>query len=82
MANDNIKCLANRAASLPEGTMMITVLDDGRIKIETGDMGQGATHVAADGLLAEIKKLMGGDVETEKLKPTTGHHHGHHSHRV
>lgn len=62
---------------MDKGEMKIEVLPDGRIKVETGDMGTGPQHKSADDFLALVAKMMGGDVEVEKTKH--GHHH-HHEH--
>lgn len=58
--------------------LKITVLPDGRIKVET-DAISPALHTTADAFLANLFKLAGGTVE-RKHKPGGsghGHHHGH-----
>lgn len=60
--------------SLQKGQMQITVLPDGRIKVETSDMA-GAAHKAADDFLKLLAQLAGGEVIESKLE--RGHHHGH-----
>jgi len=65
---------------LPKGTMTIEVLADGTLKIETGDMG-GVAHKAADDMLDELQRAMGGAVEVTDVKGHAGHqHHFHDAH--
>lgn len=57
----------------------VTVLKDGRIKIETGDCGTEATHTSAEGFLAAMIALSGAgplDV-TYEGKPAEDRHHTH-----
>lgn len=55
----------------------ITILPDGRVKVETDDFGP-AAHIQADKLLEFIKSKFGGEVVVEaKKKLTHGHIHSH-----
>lgn len=60
-----------------KGEMKIEVLEDGRVKVETGDMGTGPVHKSADDFLKMVEMMLGGEVDVEKIKK--GHHH-HHEH--
>ena len=60
----------------PKGQMQALVLEDGTVKIETGDMG-GVAHKDADAFLAMMAKLMGGEQDVQKLKTTRHQHHDH-----
>lgn len=60
--------------AIPKGEMKITILPDGRITVQTGDMA-GPVHQSADSFMEELKRLMGGEVEEVKLDK--GHHHEH-----
>ncbi|MEN3329073.1 MAG: hypothetical protein V7638_3880 [Acidobacteriota bacterium] len=62
---------------LGKGEMRITILDDGTIKTETGDMA-GPAHQAADQFLENIARLAGGEVREQKI----GHAHHHHFHEA
>lgn len=62
---------------MQKGQMEIRVLEDGTIRVETNDMGSGVVHKAADDFLKMVAQLMGGEVDTTKVKQ--GHHH-HHDH--
>lgn len=59
--------------------LKITVLKDGRIKIET-DAVSPALHTTADALLANIFKLAGGPVERKHKPGGSGHSHSHGEH--
>ena len=61
---------------LPKGKMQVTILDDGTVKTESGDMG-GVSHKSADQFYAEVARLMGGTVTDVKLKEAHHHHHEH-----
>jgi hypothetical protein len=65
---------------MPKGQMEITILDDGRIKVETDDMS-GPQHKTADEFLKMVSRLAGGEVTEQKRD--RGHRHAHthdHSH--
>lgn len=57
-----------------KGQFLIEILADGRVRIETGDMG-GVHHKSADELLKGLEGLLGGPVTQEPVKHA--HHHGH-----
>lgn len=63
-------------SGLGHNEMTIRVLEDGTLRIETGDMG-GVAHKQADDFLKEVQRLMGGQVEVTKSKDAHHHHHGH-----
>lgn len=56
--------------------MIITILSDGTIKTETGDMS-GPTHKAADDFLKMVARLAGGEVTERKAERGRPHHHTH-----
>lgn len=58
-----------------EQKIVIDVLEDGTLRIETGDMGKGVVHTQADAALGEIARLMGGATEKQKLPQRHRHHH-------
>ena len=60
--------------SLQPGQMNVRVLDDGTVRVETGDMG-GVSHKAADDFIKELQRLMGG--APAEVKSTKGHAHQH-----
>lgn len=53
----------------------ITILPDGRVKVETDDFGP-AAHIQADKLLEFLKEKFGGEVIIEAKKKVT-HSHAH-----
>lgn len=55
-----------------EDKINIEILEDGRIKVTTDQIGQ-ANHTCADKLLEEIARLMGGEVIKEKRKVAHTH---------
>lgn len=59
---------------LPKGTMTVDILPDGRVRVESGDMG-GVQHQSADDFMTGFTRLLGGEVTTEKVEE--GHHHHH-----
>lgn len=63
-----------------KGQLDIRVLADGTLRIETGDMS-GVNHKSADQFLAEMARVMGGEVEIQKAEHPHHHHHDHdHTH--
>ena len=54
----------------------ITFLDNGEVKVETGDLS-GPNHKAADEFVKLLQTLLGGSCEVEKIKHTHTHHHHH-----
>ena len=62
---------------LPKETMDVRVLEDGTVRVETGNMGAGVAHKGADDFLKELARLLGGEEEVTKLKHAHGHHHDH-----
>lgn len=61
-----------------KGEMIVEILEDGTIKVTTGDMA-GAIHQTAEEFMADMRRLLGGEVTTEKTKQSHSHHH-HHGH--
>jgi len=61
-----------------EDKMTLTVLDDGTAKLEVDGIS-GANHVAADAIVGEFAKLLGGELKIEK-RPE-GINQGKHTHR-
>lgn len=59
-----------------KGQLTIEILEDGQIKIETGNL-EGPLHLSADQLLKEIQTLLGGEVVIEKIKKKANHMHTH-----
>lgn len=59
-----------------KGEIDVTILDDGTVKSETGDMS-GALHQTADNFLKELARLMGGAVAETKAKHAHTHSHTH-----
>lgn len=54
--------------------MSITILEDGTVRIDTGEVG-GPEHMAAEKMLAWLAKELGG--ETRRIKRQRTHHHLH-----
>ena len=54
--------------------MTLTILDDGTISIQTGNLA-GEHHASADEFIRMVHELAGGARET---KGTKEHHHEHH----
>ncbi len=61
--------------------MIIEILDDGRIKIDTDKISM-PNHTNAEGLIREISKMAGGETtRTKKANATCHEHNGtFHSH--
>lgn len=55
-------------------TIQITVLKDGRVKVETDTISQD-NHVSAERFLQMMEELLGGESETEEKR--THHEHTH-----
>lgn len=55
--------------------MIIDILDDGTIRIETSPIS-GPIHASAEKFLADVQQATGGE-QTRRRK---GHHHHHHHH--
>ena len=55
-------------------TIRWEILEDGMISVET-DQISGKNHQSADDLLAQLAKVLGGDVTVKQKK---GHVHTHH----
>jgi len=66
---------------LPANSLAVTILTDGRIKVETGSFA-GAAHTSADKFLQVLLQELGVTVEQrESIGHVHGHEHGHdHSH--
>jgi hypothetical protein len=58
----------------------ITVLDDGRIKAETGPVS-GPNHMNADKFLAWLQEQAGG-VKSRQRRGSHSHDHVHHEHET
>lgn len=56
--------------------LKITVLEDGRVKIET-DKISGANHASAERAIAALAKLLGGSTKT--IRKSGAHTHTHNS---
>jgi hypothetical protein len=54
--------------------MTVTILDDGRVKVETSQF-VGAVHTTAEKFLVELQKQLGG--EATRTKVGHGHNHVH-----
>lgn len=52
----------------------VQVLDDGRIKVDTGDL-KGPHHHSADGFMKLLSELMGGPIDVKSTKGLVHHHH-------
>lgn len=61
------------------GELLVTVLDDGSVKIETDKVAP-ADHVRAERFLAEVQRLLGGQTTKTKLAHTHSHDHNHDHH--
>ena len=57
----------------------VKILDEGSLKIET-DKVSGANHTNAEGLLREMTKAMGGDIERVRKGSGNHTHDGMHYH--
>jgi hypothetical protein len=65
---------------MPQKELTITVLPDGTIKTQTGDMS-GVAHHSVDQFMKGVARGLGSEPEIEKLKPNHTHTHHHtHSH--
>lgn len=49
----------------------IEILEDGELKITTGEIGE-TYHRRADDFLKQVRDMMGGSVELTPVKPTEG----------
>lgn len=56
--------------------MLVTILEDGTVRLETGEMGTGAAHVQADALVKSFCEAMGGEVKVVKKQRHTHVKHG------
>lgn len=63
---------------LEKGVMEVEFLEDGRVKVDTGDMS-GKNHRTADDFLSVLAYVCGGEVERKKKR---GHSHHTHSHET
>ena len=59
--------------------MELTILEDGTIKINTGNMA-GEHHASADEFIKLVQQLAGGARESKSTREHHHHHHGHHNH--
>lgn len=64
---------------MKKGTMIIDFLEDGLLKIDTGDMS-GPLHKQADDFIAIVERACGGEVKA-KRKPGHAHRAQTHTHR-
>ena len=65
---------------MAKNTMRVTILDDGRVKLETADFGT-AEHRSADDFVRALERGLGGPIVSEKRRDRHGHHHAHgHTH--
>jgi hypothetical protein len=56
--------------------MQVTILEDGTISVQTGNMA-GEHHASADEFIKLVQQLAGGERQT---RSTRQHHHHHHHH--
>jgi len=62
--------------------MQLTILEDGTISIQTGNMA-GEHHASADEFIKLVQQLAGGARDTKSTREHHHHHHGqeeHHHH--
>lgn len=59
--------------------LKITILPDGRIRVETDEIGS-ANHLSAEQLEAYLGRMAGGEVVTVKKNPSHTHTHQHLKH--
>ncbi len=52
----------------------LTILEDGSITVKTSSISDG-NHISADNLLADMEKLMGGQVTKQKNPDKRNHAH-------
>ena len=69
-------CGPSNAGALPANTLEITVLADGRIKIETGDFA-GPTHASAEAAIPAIAQALGVSITDVRKRIVHGHVHNH-----
>lgn len=62
--------------ALPANTLEITILPDGRIKIETGSFA-GPSHASAEAAIPAIAQALGVTVADVKKRIVHGHTHNH-----
>lgn len=62
--------------ALPAGTLEITILPDGRIKIDTGSFA-GAAHASAAAAIPAIAKALGVTIEDVRSRLVHTHVHTH-----
>ena len=58
----------------------VTILEDGRIKIDTDDMS-GSIHIKVDRFVTDTIEDLGGEAETRKKRKTHTHTHNQHTHK-
>lgn len=61
-----------------KGEIEFRILEDGTVKIETGNL-TGPLHQSADKMLQTLQQLLGGTVKEEKARHQH-HEHEHHEH--
>lgn len=54
----------------------VTILPDGRVKMETDTVGA-AVHTSAERAIAQLARLLGGQSETIRKREGHTHTHGH-----
>ncbi len=62
-------------------TLTVTVLPDGRIRIDSDDLS-GPNHTSAENLVKLLSQLAGGETTVTRKRPTTIKTHSHtHTHQ-
>lgn len=70
-------CTSN-SGKVPSNTLNAIILEDGRVRLETGNFA-GAAHTSADAFMRTLLAELGVDVEE---RTSLGHVHHHHHHHV
>ena len=60
-------CGGSHEGSLPAGTIEITILPDGRVKIDTGNFA-GASHASAQAAIPAIAAALGVTIEAARKR--------------
>jgi hypothetical protein len=63
---------------MPPNTLAVTILEDGRVRLETGSFA-GAKHTSADAYMRALIEELGVVVDE---RTSLGHVHHHHQHHV
>lgn len=71
---------ASASGKMAPNTLDVTILPDGRVRLETGSFA-GAQHTSAEKYLQALLKELGVSVE-QKVSTGHVHHHAHHHHKA